>query len=625
MHTRPIVKQKKSILMIAWLAPIIAIIISYSMLDKYLEQKGNEITIYTTDIKDLEVGKSHIEFKGLKIGKLTSIIIDKHNLKRFKISAQVYKEFNYFIKEGSIFWIVSPKISMDKISNLGTILTGNYIEILPQTLDINKLNNLKKQDTFIAYENEPHKKGKTINLTAKDSTISQDTKIKYKGIEVGKILTKELSTNNKLIYKILIYENYTKLINNNTLFYQIEPLDLKISATELSLKIKSIDNLISTSISFINDSNLQNKDNKQLYKNKDEIYSNSNGIRIKLSSGLISKNEQILYKNIKIGFIENTILVGNKLESTGFIYNKYKNLINNSTQFYKLQDLNMDISLDGIDLNIGSFKQMAQGGISFITKTKKDKLTTKIFHISKSLKELNITNNKHKYFTITLNLKDAYNLKTTSKLYYKNIDIGEVISIEMNGIIKVQIKINKKYRKLFNQNAKIYLEGTKISLNGIKNISSTVLGDKLYLVPGFIDRSFQNEFTLDSVNPIDTKYEDGLRVIVTHNDGKDISINAPVYYNHFKIGNIEDIKLNLKTNKINIIVFIYQDYKKYIQKHSIFKKTDIIDISLGLLNSEIKIGNFEALFKGGLDVISPKELNNQASNGDKYILSIENN
>ena len=150
MPTKPIIKRKKSTMILAWLAPIVAIIISYSMLENYFEQKGNIITIYTKDIKGLNVAKSHIQFRGLKIGKLLSMSIDKKDLKRFKITAQIYKEFNYFIREGSKFWIVSPNINLNKIENLGTILTGNYIEVSPPTKDIKKLKKLSLKKVFTA-------------------------------------------------------------------------------------------------------------------------------------------------------------------------------------------------------------------------------------------------------------------------------------------------------------------------------------------------------------------------------------------------------------------------------------------------------------------------------------------
>ncbi|MCK5294383.1 MAG: MCE family protein [Arcobacteraceae bacterium] len=732
MSTKPIIKRKKSTMILAWLAPIVAIIISYSMLENYFEQKGNIITIYTQDIKGLNVAKSHIQFQGLKIGKLLSMSIDKKDLKRFKITAQIYKEFNYFIREGSKFWIVSPTINLNKIENLETVLTGNYIEVSPATKDIKKLKKLSIKKVFTTQETKPNKEGKTVTLLSQNGDITKNTKITYKSITVGEILNKKLLETNKLSYQILIYKKYIHLVNDKTLFYKIDPVDLEISPTKLSLKIASINNLLSNSISFINDLTIKDKNTNYLYNNKEDLYfsdkiiilninnnqnisniyynneivakvikskynekinteelyikfknryfyllktdpnfyllenkldiesfnlknilsgakiiltnnylqktdiknsynvkiydknQNLKGIDLTFLSDLVSKNEKILYKNIEIGFIKKVYLDNDGKKAIGFIHKQYQHFINNSTQFYKLQDLNVDISNTGLNMSIGSFKQIYKGGISFITKDKKENKNNRKFSIYQNLKAIEKENKNDTHFNITLNLADGYNLKKTSSLFYKNIEIGKIENIKLNANIKATLLIDKKYKKLFNLKSKIYMEGIKISLNGVKNLSSTVLGDKLHLVTNTLDNGFKSVYKIDSINPINTKYKDGLRVIVTHINGKNISLNAPIYYQYFQIGSIENIELNTKTNKIDITLFINKQYSKYIKNNSKFKYTDIIDIEFGLMASKIKIGNFESLIKGGFSVSSPKEFKNYASNGNIFKLNIDN-
>ena len=730
MDKKPIIKRKKSTLVLVWLAPIVAIIISYGMLENYFNKKGNIITIYTQDIKGLDIAKSHIEFQGLKIGKLIAMSIDKTDIKKFKITAQIYKEYNYFIKKGSKFWIVSPNINLNKIENISNVLTGNYIEVLPPTRDIKELNKLEFKKVFIAQENKPKKDGKTIDLLCQNGDISEDTKVLYKGINVGEVINKQLLENKKLSYSILIYKKYINLVNDKSLFYKIDPIDLEITPKKLSLKVASINNLLKSSISFINDPTIKDKNTKCLYKNKEELYFNDtviiltlkenkniseiyynneqvakvikniydektntkklyvkfknkyfyllktnpkfhliknkidiedlnianllsgtkiimtnqfnkktpikdsyivkkydkssleNGLKISFLSDSVAKDEKILYKNIEIGFIEKVYLDSDGKKAIGFIYKKYQNLINNSTKFYKLNDLDIDMSLDGINMSIGSFKQIYKGGISFVTKNKRDKTNNRKFSIYKSLINIKEEIKEDNSFDITINFEDGYNLKKSSNIFYKNIKIGEVQKIELSDNIQAVIKIDNKYKKLFNKTSKIYMEGMKVSLNGIKNISSTIMGDKLHLVTNIKDKGFKTNYKIDSINPIETKYKDGLRVIVSHTNSKNISLNAPVYYKYFQIGSIENIELNTTTNNIDISVFIEKKYIKYIKNNTIFQYTDIVDIEFGLLKSKIKIGNFESLIKGGLSISSPDNFKDYAANGDRYNLYI---
>jgi paraquat-inducible protein B len=225
-------------------------------------------------------------------------------------------------------------------------------------------------------------------------------------------------------------------------------------------------------------------------------------------------------------------------------------------------------------------------------------------------------------FYISLEMDDSYDLRKTSKLYYKNHPIGEVVAITLDDNIQVKIKVENKYKKMFGIGSKIYLQGMKFTMEKIQNISSAVLGDKLYLVPTY-NNIFKNSFQLDSINPIDTKYKNGLRVKVIYNNSKNISVGTPLYYKFVEIGKVESVVLNHRTNKIEFLVFIADEYKQYIKNNSTFYKTKLIDVDLGLFGSKVDIGTLKSLIKGGISVTSPKEFEFEAKNFDQFELQEE--
>jgi paraquat-inducible protein B len=165
------------------------------------------------------------------------------------------------------------------------------------------------------------------------------------------------------------------------------------------------------------------------------------------------------------------------------------------------------------------------------------------------------------------------------------------------------------------------LEGIRISLDKVKNLSSSVLGDKLHIVPS--DGGFKDKYTLDAINPNETKYKDGLRVVLKHTNSKNISVDTPLYYNYYKIGKVESIALNTNTDDIEITLYIEPKYTKYITDASSFRLSKLIDVELGLVNSKVNIGTLKTLIDGGIDVISPKEYKALAKDGDVYHLSVE--
>jgi paraquat-inducible protein B len=553
----PVAKKKKSIIFLAWLMPIVAIIISYGLLQEYYDKNGKQVTIYVDDIKGLNLRKSHVEYRGVKIGDLVGIEPDKENINRFKIDVTIYKNFDYMIKDGSKFWIVSPQVSIDKIDNIGAVLTGDYIETLPPSEDISKLKALKDKYIFTAEVQKPLQKGKTIELLSNDGAISNGAKVLYKGIVVGEIYSKELQKNSNINYGILIYNKYKELLTNSSLFFKNTPVDFKISATDLNLKVPPIKHFITGSISFINDHKLINKDKNYLYDSKEELYYNDDiyilklsenqefkyiyynsekvakvveskyntksdtktlyikfkdkykyilqkspsfyiqkskldienidikgmitgdklivnidstkytkpkkeykakvynikdiqkGKKIKIASDSISTGQKIYYKGIEIGYVSRVYLQDMQKISEVIIYKKYKNLINSSSMFYKINDINTKLSLDGLKVEVASIKQIFYGGISFETLDKSAKHSNKIYSLYDSYDDMRDDIESKKYFYITITAQDAYNIKSTSKLYYKNISIADVESIELNSDISIKLKVDNRYKSLF--------------------------------------------------------------------------------------------------------------------------------------------------------------------------------
>jgi paraquat-inducible protein B len=727
---KPVVKRKKSIIVISWLAPLVALIISFGMLQEYFEKKGNIITIYVNDVKGLNIRKSHIEFRGVKIGNLVSIKPDENNINRFVVKAQMYNEFNYLVKKGSQFWIVSNEISTEKIENIGTILTGDYIETLPPVLDVNKLKRFESQKEFVALEQKPNQDGKIIELNTKKGSVAQGAKIQYKGITVGSVIDKKLSDNGSIDYKLLIYKKYQDLVKESTYFYQQKPLNLKLSMTKLDLEVAPIKHFLNGSISFLDDETIKEKNKNYLYEEKDELYYDDAYVLLKLKANknftyikhndevvakiidsnydiksnlkifkvkfklkykyilqsdpefLVVKNEwdikninlkkiiqgdqlivrnniykrtklksnynikiidpigdkigleldivgdniavdeKIFYKNIEVGFVKDIYLENAIKKAKVVIYKKYTDLIDDQSKFYRLKDLDTKVSMDGIEFSVGSFKQIFYGGISFIVSKNRGIFTKKEYKLYDSFDSIKEFETKDDYFYISLEMDDSYDLRKTSKLYYKNHPIGEVVAITLDDNIQVKIKVENKYKKMFGIGSKIYLQGMKFTMEKIQNISSAVLGDKLYLVPTY-NNIFKNSFQLDSINPIDTKYKNGLRVKVIYNNSKNISVGTPLYYKFVEIGKIESVVLNHRTNKIEFLVFIADEYKQYIKNNSTFYKTKLIDVDLGLFGSKVDIGTLKSLIKGGISVTSPKEFEFEAKNFDQFELQEE--
>lgn len=613
-------KRKKSIVILAWIAPIVAIMISVGMVYDYYAKAGNSITVTFDNIDGLDVRQSHIQFNGLHIGDIASMQLDKKNINRFIVKANIYSEYNYLIKKGSVFYKVSPKISIDGASALSNILKGNYIELIPPTKNIYKLKLIKDQFDFDGYNEKPKTNGKMFDISSSDGSFGVSSSILFKGLQIGEVINKKIDNYN-INYKVLIYEEYKYLISSTTKFYQINPFELNASLENINIKIPSIKNMLSSSIGFVTPSYDEDiKTSYTLHKSKDDVNvtnTNVNYYSFKIKANNLSKTDFVIYKGVIVGHIDDVKLKTDINVVSGKIYSKYKYLINNSTYFYKPKAIKAKLSTEGLKIEIPALKEIALGGLTFITPNLKDTLTNKVFTFYEDIDSLY----ESEKFNITLRIKENHNIKTTSKLYYKNIAIANVKKITLDNSVIIKIEGEKKYQYLFGENSKIYLKGTKISLDSIENLSSTVLGDNLYLIADK-NNNFKSKYTLDSINPNDTHYEKGLRVQLRAKESKNITVGSPIYYKGFEVGEIYDADLINDGEYINFDLFIKEKYKNIVKTNSKFYKATIIDMKVGLFGAKIKMGSAKSMLKGGIVFKNPTTTKkiSRAPNGTTFSL-----
>ncbi|HFU75221.1 MAG TPA: MCE family protein [Arcobacter sp.] len=602
MYKKPKVRQKKSILVLAWIVPIVALLISFGMMKDYFDQRGQSITILVNDVQGLNVRKSHIEYRGVKIGKLNSIKPDPYNLEKFIISAQIYKEFNYFIKKGTQFYVVKSNIGIDKIENIGTVLTGNYIELIPPTTNSYYLSNLPKETTFQALDEKPKNKGMFLNLKSKNGTLNIGTKVVFNGVQIGEIV-KKLLLKELIEYKIVIYKKYQYLLTNESYFYIQNPVELSFTQEKLDFKIAPFKDMFFGLITLINDKKLKSIDKNWLYESLSELYyKKEKGFNITLKSDVIGKDEKLYFKGIEIGKVTDIFIQDSQKYAKLFVKEQFKKYITINTKFYKQSAIKTDIGLDGINIDIPSIKEIVFGGISFDYEKGDQNLEGNIFNLYLSKDEIKQIALEKEFFDITIKLNDLDNIKTSSNIFLNNVPIGKVKEIYLDELTPtVIVSVENKYKKFFGSDSKIYVEGIQVSLSKVKNLSLEVLGDKFILIPS--EKSgLKKEYYVTHKNPIDSIFKEGKRFIIKSSDAKDLSINTPIFYKYTKIGNIEKIDLNTRTDDIELHLFIEQKYMKYINEDTLFYQDKTLNAKFGLFDSKVEIGSMKTFFQGGINI-----------------------
>lgn len=231
-----------------WLIPLIALAIgTWMVIDEWLKQ-GPLITIEFDTAQGISEKDSLIKLRNITVGKVVDIKLNEE-LDGVIVSARMSKEASDSLTVGSQFWVVKPRVSLNSVSGLSTLLSGHYIEFSPGESAI-------PQNEFIGLETPPTTSLGTPGLHITLSSNSENAfdigaPVLFRGSQVGRIESTELKINDgKMYYSVFIEAPYDKLITTTTHFWEVTGIDFELSGQGIRLNTGTIETLIAGGIAF---------------------------------------------------------------------------------------------------------------------------------------------------------------------------------------------------------------------------------------------------------------------------------------------------------------------------------------------------------------------------------------
>jgi paraquat-inducible protein B len=234
-------------LRIIWLLPVIALGIAGWFLYGSLASRGPKITIQFETADGLEIGKSAIKHKDVILGTVEGFKpID--GFKHVEVTARMNHLSEDYLNTDTKFWIVRPRVSVEGITGLNTLLSGAYIEMSPGGGE--KTNEFTGLETPLLVS--PDAKGKVFTLLTDDlGTLAQGSSVIYHGVKVGEILGYQLSTDRPAVaVQIFVNDPYTGLIHNGTKFWNASGVEVSVGAQGLKVAARSLQTIFLGGVMF---------------------------------------------------------------------------------------------------------------------------------------------------------------------------------------------------------------------------------------------------------------------------------------------------------------------------------------------------------------------------------------
>lgn len=237
----PSITRKKRRLSWIWLVPIVAAIAGGLLVLRTWLQAGPTVTITFQTAEGLEAGKTQIRYKDVNVGLIESIRLSDDR-SHVITTAQLVKEAASLAQEGTIFWVVRPRLGLSGVSGLGTLLSGAYIGVdAPRNVE-----HKRTKTEFAGLEVPPEvaqdRAGKRFRLST-DTLGSLDigSPVYFRRIPVGQVIGYQLSNDGRSVdVQIFIDAPNDRFVTQATRFWNASGFDFSLGADGLKVRTQSL-------------------------------------------------------------------------------------------------------------------------------------------------------------------------------------------------------------------------------------------------------------------------------------------------------------------------------------------------------------------------------------------------
>ncbi|QFU23109.1 MCE family protein [Shewanella eurypsychrophilus] len=334
-----------------------------------------KLTLTSPDGAGLSSG-SPIYYQKMQIGKVDSVSWIQNNDK-FAIKLSIQKQFDSLVKTNSIFW-------RNSAMTISAALSGIEIDVAPLagaikgSITLGLLDNDKVGSQTHLYGSKALALAQALPITLTfpaDVKLAANAPIRYLGHKVGEIERVTLNNDLRSISAdAYLYGDYAKH------FTQVDAEFFLVDA-EISLSgIKAPETILTGPYVGVKPGVSLQSSHHFNGAITSSVQTKEGWLQFTLEDstlGSIKAGTPIIFRGIKIGSIDAYRLSdkGNSVQMSAHIEPKYRHLVNQSSQFWDLSGVKIDVGLfSGAKIETGSLESILAGGVGVVTEmqTKSD-------------------------------------------------------------------------------------------------------------------------------------------------------------------------------------------------------------------------------------------------------------
>jgi paraquat-inducible protein B len=236
-------------LSIIWIVPLVAVAIGAWLAWDTLSKEGPTIKITFDGGEGLQAGQSQLKYKDIVFGTVKSLALSPDQT-HVVVTVATTHQAGPLLTDGTIFWVVKPRLFAGNISGIETLLSGSYIGMLPSATAG------KSQREFVGREDPPvlgaHVPGRTFFLKSKRiGSVSVGSPIFFRDLSVGEVLGWDIADMAEYVtIHAFVRAPYDSYVNDETRFWNASGVSVKLSGTGVDVQMESLKALLLGGVAF---------------------------------------------------------------------------------------------------------------------------------------------------------------------------------------------------------------------------------------------------------------------------------------------------------------------------------------------------------------------------------------
>lgn len=223
------------------LLPLAALLIVAVVISQQVVRSGVMVEVTVEHGHGLTVG-SDLRHRGIPVGQVEAVTLTPDS-QAVAVHLRLTHGAQHLAREGSLFWIVRPQLSISGAAGLDTVIGARYLAVLP--------GDGPPSHTFHGLNDPPvmadlSPGGLEISLNARErGSLNPGSPLLYRQVPVGRVLSVGLAPDSSsVMIRAYIEPSFRGLVRENTRFWNVSGIKADFGLGGLDLQIDSLSTLI---------------------------------------------------------------------------------------------------------------------------------------------------------------------------------------------------------------------------------------------------------------------------------------------------------------------------------------------------------------------------------------------